>query len=481
MIESKKGVVFFILLFALVLFVSSSLRDLWNPDEPRFAQVSREMIQTGNYWVPHLNGEIYTDKPPLYCWITVAVAKSFFNGEVNAFASRFPSTVSAVAILILIFWMGKRMYGPLGGFLSVLVLATTYRFWWQAAWGQLDMLLTFFIVAALASFWKVYSSFKTYPLWQRGLLWALFYVSLVGGFLTKGPIGILFPCGIIFFFLVWEKQLGFLLRMWIPMGIVLIATLAGIWIWGAYERAGWDYLYQHYVYHNFTRYTDPAGHIRPFYYYFLHFPVDSLPWFLFLPFAIYFYRKNRLILASSHRFLLVWFVLIFLFFSLSDSKRNLYLLPLYPALSLLLGGTFLNWVSQRRWQKIFVASFAFGGILAVTTLLVIFPLADARKSARPLCEQIEQLYPGQKVKVVSYKFFKESFLFYLNGLKIPLNKVDDEEILFQFLKEKPTHLALMQDDEWDAIKEKQSLQSRVDKKVGSDHFYVVTWKHEPVK
>lgn len=472
MTDAKKGITLFLLFFSIVLLVSASLRDLWNPDEPRFAQISSEMIQTGNYWIPYLNGEVYTDKPPLFCWISVGVTKLFFNGEVNAFASRFPSVIGSIGTLLLIFWMGQRMFGFLGGSFSLLVLATTYRFWWQASWGQLDMLLCFFIVSALSCFWKSYSSVKTYPFWQRLLIFSLFYFSLAGGFLTKGPIGILIPCGIIFFFLLWERRIGFLLRMWIPLGLLLLAGTIGFWVWGAYLRGGEEYLYEHFIYHNFTRYTDPSGHIRPIYYYFLHFSVDSLPWLLFVPFALVFYRKYGFTVTSERRFLFVWFLLIFIFFSLSDSKRNLYLLPLYPAFALLMGEYFLKVVSNRRLQKIFVVVFSVSFIGFVGALLVVFPIINKYKSARPLCQTIRQMHPDKTIHVGSYQFFKESFLYYLNKESISHRKIESVYDLEVYLKQ-PYHYVLIQEKELKEVQKLLDVKELQRQRIGSNDFYLI--------
>jgi len=329
-------------LFALVVLVGSELRDLWNPDEPRFAEIAHQMLARDQFVMPYLNGEIYTDKPPAYAWLIALTAKIFFHGQVNEMASRFPSLLASLFALLLTLWMGKRMFNPAAGFFALMVLATTYRFWWQATWTQLDMLLCFFILLALTCFWKMYSSVKEVSTKNKFLLLLSFYLALAGGVLTKGPIGILIPCGIIFFFLLWERRLPYLLKLWIPFGMVVLLGSVGAWVWSAYQIGGSEYLYQHFIYHNFYRYTDPGGHIRPIYYYFYQFPIDCLPWVIFLPFALWQWRRSEIQVKSPNRFLFVWFALIFIFFTLSESKRNLYLLPLFPAVALFLGEYFFS-------------------------------------------------------------------------------------------------------------------------------------------
>jgi 4-amino-4-deoxy-L-arabinose transferase-like glycosyltransferase len=97
------------------------------------------------------------------------------------------------------------------------------------------MLLSFFILSALACFWWGYTQThsKKKSLW----VWSLFYLCLAGGFMTKGPIGLIFPCGILFFFLLFERKLSFLLKMWIPLGIFIFIAVVGSWLWGAYIQA----------------------------------------------------------------------------------------------------------------------------------------------------------------------------------------------------------------------------------------------------
>jgi len=463
----------FLLVFAVLLLVGSSLRDLWNPDEPRFAQVGKEMLESNEYIVPTRNGEVYTDKPPAYFWISLGSAKIFSNGKMNSFTARFPSTIAALLSLLLVVWMGNKMFGAPAGWFAMFVLATTHRFWWQAAFAQLDMLLTFFIFSALCSFWFVRSTAEQTTK-HKFILWSAFYFSLAGGFLTKGPIGILIPCGIIFFFLLWEKSLPYLLKMWIPLGLFILLAIGGSWVWGAYQQAGSEYLYEHFIRHNFIRYTEPWGHIRPIYYYLYNFPFDCLPWIFFLPLAIISLYRQKKSLSSSNRFLIVWFALIFLFFSLSSSKRNLYLLPLYPAMALFLGNYFSHLELSQKIKKAFVGTFVFGSTAVLVALLVVFPMINRYKSSRPMCEWINNRLP-QGGEVASYNFFKESFLYYLDS-NIKISKAEEIDVLIQFLKKGPRSLALVQDDDIESVRYENTIEILQDQRIGSHHYYLVQWQ-----
>ena len=129
-----------LLVLGLVLFLPGiGGRDLWNPDEPRYAEVTREMRQSGDFFVPHLNGKIYSEKPPLLFW-SIAAA-SLATGEVGPVAARLPSLAAAIVTLFLLFGMAQRLFDRRVAWWSVAILATSGRILWQARVGQIDMLL----------------------------------------------------------------------------------------------------------------------------------------------------------------------------------------------------------------------------------------------------------------------------------------------------------------------------------------------------
>src|SRR4030043_2199617 len=96
--------------------------DLWNPDEPRYAQVAKEMLQGEGWIIPHLNSEAYPDKTPLFFWLMAATAT--VTGGMTEFAARFTVDLFALLTLVLLFFLGKRLFSEKGGFFSALILAT---------------------------------------------------------------------------------------------------------------------------------------------------------------------------------------------------------------------------------------------------------------------------------------------------------------------------------------------------------------------
>ncbi len=108
---------------AIILFINIGGWDLWNPDEPRYAQVAREMMQTGNYLVPHINSEIYPDKPPLFFWLIALASKPF--GDVTAASARIPSAIACLGVILLTYLFGRILYNQTVGFLAGLILLPT--------------------------------------------------------------------------------------------------------------------------------------------------------------------------------------------------------------------------------------------------------------------------------------------------------------------------------------------------------------------
>ncbi|MCX8011575.1 MAG: glycosyltransferase family 39 protein, partial [Desulfobacterota bacterium] len=142
--DSLRGNVLFLLVMAsLVFFINLNGWDLWNPDEPRYAQVAKEMRETGEWILPHLNSEVYPEKPPLFFWLIAFF--SFFTGEVNEISARLPSAISALGCILLTLFLGKKLFNLKVGFFSALALLTSVEFFWLGRRANIDMTLTLWI------------------------------------------------------------------------------------------------------------------------------------------------------------------------------------------------------------------------------------------------------------------------------------------------------------------------------------------------
>jgi len=161
-VNNTRLILICIILFTGFLFLFNlGKRDLWAPDEPRYAQVSKEMRDTGNFIVPHLNSAPYPDKPPLLFWLINLFSLPF--GKITALSARLPSAFAGIGCCVAIFYLGKYLYQNTRlALLSSLLLATSSKFLWMAHRVAFDVLLTFFVTMAIVCFYKGYSKQKKY-------------------------------------------------------------------------------------------------------------------------------------------------------------------------------------------------------------------------------------------------------------------------------------------------------------------------------
>jgi hypothetical protein len=321
--------------------------DLWNPDEPRYAQVAKEMAARGDWILMHVNGDTYVDKPPLFFWL-IALSSFLWRGF-TSFSARFPSAFLSTLTVLLTFFLGKKLYGSRTGFLSALILATNFEFAYLSTRANIDAPLTFITTASIFLFlqWHQHRKADGSEDKDKGSLSIYgFYIGMGLATLVKGPVGFILPLLVSLVYLLLLKDWKAMKRMRLLTGMILFVVIVLSWYLPAVLKGGQDFLNQTLFHQTIERFAKGTSHIRPPYYYFVNFPVDFLPWFFFLPGAVvYGLSKRREGISKDFLFLLVWFVAIFFFFSFSKGKRAIYLLPLYPAASLMVGRLWDSYLS----------------------------------------------------------------------------------------------------------------------------------------
>jgi 4-amino-4-deoxy-L-arabinose transferase-like glycosyltransferase len=364
----RRDLVILALLGALVFLPGLGRRDLWNPDEARYAEVAREMRLLGHWSVPHLNGEVYAQKPPLFFWAIAGAA--WLTGGLDETAARLPSALSAVAAILLVYRIGDRYFGRRAAWLAAAAFATCFKVLWQGRFGQIDMMLTALVLLGI---W----------FWVRGStegrpgFYPLFFISAGLATLAKGPVGLLPPLLSILAFLAVTRNRTEFRRLRIGLGLLLWAAVVLAWLIPAGLSGGAEYLQQIVLKQNLTRYADPWHHFQPWYYYLTVIPGEFFPWSLLLPTAIIVGWKHLQGKArSSFLFCLCWMVVTIVFFSVSPAKRSVYVLTMYPAMALLLGAGLdrlaAEWPSWRRWWL--VVPF---GLTAAVALAIVVALPTA--------------------------------------------------------------------------------------------------------
>jgi 4-amino-4-deoxy-L-arabinose transferase-like glycosyltransferase len=333
--------------FGVVLyFLNLGQWDLWNPDEPRYAEIAREMVDRGDWILMHLNGQVYGDKPPLFFWL-IALSSYLWQGF-TSFSVRFPSALFGTLTILLTFFLGERLYSLRTGFFSGLILGTSLHFAYLCTRANIDATLTFFTTASFLCFYESHRRKVSHPEeGRRNLPIYGFYVSMALATLAKGPIGFVLPLLVSLSYLLIQKEYKEILRMKWLFGIPLLLAIVLAWYVPAVYLGGKDYVEKNLFRHTTEAYSTGWTHPQPVYYYLYNFPMSFMPWSLFLPGAIvYGFSKTTIGKRKEFLFLLVWGIVIFTVFSLSRSKRSLYLLPLYPAASLMVGKLWSDFISH---------------------------------------------------------------------------------------------------------------------------------------
>jgi len=329
-LQNRKWIILLLVLMSYPLFFHKlGDRDIWSPDEDEYVQVNREMVLHGHWIYPTANGRPYSIKPPLFNWLGSFFAK--LSGEVSEHTSRLPSALAASAGLLVIYLIGRRLFGDRAGLLSALILGTTPIYIEFGRWIQINMISTVLLMATLGLFYRGYSDER-----QRTRSYLLMYVPVAVGTLNMGLVNVVMPMIVIGLYLIAMKDIKHILKLKIGWGILIYLAIVAPWYVAVSLKGG--YAQDLIIVTNFTRFFKEFAHVRPFYYYLGKTPPYFLPWLIFLPGAIYLCFADQ---TKTERkqllFPFLWVVGLFVFFSISKTKRSEYLLPIYPAMALLVG------------------------------------------------------------------------------------------------------------------------------------------------
>jgi 4-amino-4-deoxy-L-arabinose transferase-like glycosyltransferase len=321
--------------------------------EPLFAEASRQMVVTGDWITPYFNGATRFDKPPLVYWL---MAIAFKIGGVNEWTVRFPSALAATGLTGLGFYTLKQ-FGHSGqaqkdedslrspwftAWIGAALIALNVQTIAWARTGVSDMLLSGCVGAALFSFFIGYAlsdQAKAKAHWYLA-----FYILMALAVLTKGPVGMVLPVLIIGVFLMYMGNVRAVLQeMRLLRGILLFLVLTVPWYVLVIQANGEAYINAFFGYHNLERFSRVVNnHRAPWWFFFAVVPLSFAPWSAYLPVAIarlQFWRVNhwRKQPRAHHLgiFALIWFVVIFGFFTIAATKLPSYTIPLLPAAAVL--------------------------------------------------------------------------------------------------------------------------------------------------
>jgi 4-amino-4-deoxy-L-arabinose transferase-like glycosyltransferase len=349
----------------------------WEPDEPRFAEATRQMFVRDDFLTPYLNGAPRFEKPILFYWTQAAALAAFGDNE---FSARLPSAVAGIGIVLLLYLIGAQITSRRAALIAGLVTATMFRFVTFARIGLTDIPVIFFVVAALYGFIRAVH--------QASSAWALVAWMCVGlGVLTKGPVGVL-PLAIWATYAVFIRDWSLVARIRPLIGGVLALAIALPWyvvMALQHGRAFTDFAIGHEMVERVLSEESFGAPARGFFYYFKVWPGDAAPWSALLAASVGWiaWRWSSVDRRVRHAvvFAAAWFLCVFLLFSLSRSKVPHYVLPAYPAAALLIG-IFVDCVANTRedalWWRVPMAIIALASVAAAAaTALLLNVLVPA--------------------------------------------------------------------------------------------------------
>jgi 4-amino-4-deoxy-L-arabinose transferase-like glycosyltransferase len=316
-------------LLALLWLATLSARPLFNPDEGRYAEIPREMLSGGDWVIPHLNGLAYIEKPPLQYWAT---ALSYRVLGPSAFAARLYCALTAFGTLILVWLAARRLWGPDAGWRAAASLCGMLMFVVLGQLLTLDMSLTFYMTLGLFAFLLAQQAAQ--PRHWMLLAWA----AAGCGVLTKGLVAAAIPAAVLILYSLYSRDFAPWRRLYIRWGLPLFLCIAVPWHWLAARRLS-DFLQFFFVHEHLARYLSPvADRQEPWWFFAGVFLAGSVPWTLPALRVLGTGWRRRATSAAFDPilFLWIWVVFVGVFFSLSDSKLMPYILPLMPALALLI-------------------------------------------------------------------------------------------------------------------------------------------------
>ena len=386
-LQTRRELCWFLLIAFIVIGAGIGLRDPWPADEPRFALSAKQMVESGNWLIPHRGSELYSDKPPTFMALQAASYELVRNWRI---AFLLPSLLAALGTLLLVYDLARRLWDHRTGLYAAAALLAAFQFVYQAKRAQIDPSVTFFITLAN---YGLLRHFLLGPDWRAYWL-GCFAAGL--GVITKG-VGVLA-------LLMFAPYLFARARHW--PHVAHTERSAGRWLGGALAFAAAAALwlvpmllavrnddspdYRAYLndilYHQTAgRYTDSWDHQQPRWYYLGVILTGWLPLTLTLPGVLPRWRERlrdhdaRLLLP------LTWIVLVVVFFTFPKGKRDVYIMPALPLFALCIS-PFLGDLLQRVWAR--RTAFAVIGLLGAGFLgLGLCALALHPPFARDLAEQ----------------------------------------------------------------------------------------------
>jgi len=393
---------FFTVLGLCILFYFLFFHNIWSyalmdVDESRYVSMSKDMFNSKDFMTLYLNKEFFFEKPPLYFW---SECLSFaFWGKVSEAAARFPVALYGTLTCLIVFALGRKVVSRLYGVVTSLILATSLEFLILAKFAILDI-----VVASCVAFSLCFGIFTYYVKEQnKKYMWWLFYIFSGLAVMAKGIPGFVIPFGSMFFISIYSKNFKEIFKpQYFIVGFILFFGITLPWHIAMLNIHDPLFFNEYVMKHHVARFlgSGELGRQQPFYFYFLTLLWGFFPWILSV--LTVFINKlikrdfnlkgendiNKLMIFAG---IISLFTL--LFFSSSKTKLITYILPIYPALALLGGLIWTNYIKNGEYSKLINKTvYLLGGIFIIASVAALFThiylpqqLNEDIMSAKPLC------------------------------------------------------------------------------------------------
>ncbi len=461
--KTKNHVIWILLAFLTIFVYFFGLTiPLVGPDEPRYAQIAREMLLRGDWITPKLGGFDWFEKPALLYWLQIISYKLF---GVSEFAARFGSAIFGLGTIFCLWILGKSVQCRVQNNVEsgiwnlefanwlALIAASSVGLIAFSRGASFDIILTFPITAALVSFFildqkEEKSGFAFY----FSLFTFYFFIGVA--LLAKGLVGIVFPFAIVGFYYVLSWKLphkkNIISLIW---GTIVSLLAAAVWYVPMYQINGWKFIDEFIIKHHFRRFTsDVYQHHQPFWFFFVVLPLMTIPWLPFFFAAIYKYSRFQIPNSKSKdaeklgiqhsalsTFAAAWLLVPLIFFSFSGSKLPGYILPALPGALVLTAIYVVKFIGESARRKYGLQFLAFA-TFAIVILILQFaaPKYAAEDSVKDLVAAANEDGYGSE-KIVNLYTVSHNLEFYAPDRLVRNNdgtqkRFDDYSVLVKDVK-----------------------------------------------